>query len=82
MMEKQKKNFKYKETKSETGQLHVHINQKLSARIADYCKRTNQNKTRFVETCVREVLEKAERKYYEQLSHEEVLDEFIKYLFE
>lgn len=69
-----KKNFKYKETKSKTGKLHVDINQELTKRITTYCKNNNLNRTKFVEECVEKNLSRLEKEYYSSLSKEELID--------
>lgn len=72
-MRKKRNEENFRNTSSADGSFSPHISIKTSKRIHDYCKRTNQNKTRFVEKCINERLDVLEDEYLESLSREDLI---------
>ena len=63
---------------SKDGSFTPHIPKETANRITRYCKITNQNKTKFVDKCMKECLDALEREILGNLSKEELIDLLIK----
>ena len=60
-------------TVSKEGCFSPKINKTTTARLLAYCSRVNVNKTKFVEQCVDECLDRLENEYYESLDKQELI---------
>lgn len=78
-MEQMELNFRRRDesgcrrTMSKEGCFSPKINKATTARLLAYCSRVNINKTKFVEKCVNECLDKLEEEYYESLDKSELI---------
>jgi len=69
-----RKEENYRHTKSKDGSLSIHLKREIAERLARYCRETNQNRTRFVESCIIERLDVVEKEFLEDKSKEELID--------
>ena len=75
---KERNETNFREAVSKDGSFSPHINKKTSERLTRYCKVMNQNRTRFVEACINEQLDRIERQAYEPLTKDELIDIILK----
>jgi len=68
----------YRESASNNGTFSTHIGVETNRRLTNYCKATNQNKTKFVEQCINEKLDSAERNAYENMSKDDLINLLMK----
>lgn len=73
-----RKENNFRDTKSKTGTFSPRLSVSTSDRVFRYCKETNQNKTRFVEMCVKERLDVLEREMLGSLSKEQLIEMLMK----
>ena len=64
----------YRKTTTKDDCFSPHLGAKTSERIRRYCSLVNINKTRFVETCVNDYLDKMEKRLYEQMTKEQLIE--------
>lgn len=69
-----RKETKYRDSKSRSGEYSPKISPALADRIKNYCKLVNMNKNTFVEEHCKEALDKLEREAYENMSKEELVE--------
>lgn len=67
----------FREVQSYDGSFSPHIGRKTAERLTRMCRLLNKNRTRFVEECINEALDRLEQEYLNGLS-KEVLIEMIK----
>ena len=72
-MERKRIETSYRDTMTVDGGFSPKIGKEVTARIVRYCKLTNQNKTKFVEDCVRKALDELEKSFLSSLSKEELI---------
>ncbi len=72
-----KREFKYKESKSKNGSYSPHLTAKVAKRLSIYCKKTNQNRTRFIEKVLNEKLDELEIEMLNNLSKQELIDLYL-----
>lgn len=58
---------------SKTGEFNPHLSKATAQRINHYCKATNQNRTKFVEKCINDMLDRLEMELYEAMSKEDLI---------
>lgn len=63
----------FRKNESRDGSFSPHLGVKVSDRITKYCKRHNQNRTRFVEQICIEALNRLEHEELENMSKEELI---------
>lgn len=63
----------YRHTTPKDGRGSFHLGETTTSRIFKYCSMMNINKTKFVEQCVNESLDKLETEYYESLDKETLI---------
>jgi hypothetical protein len=69
-----KLNYKgYRRTSSKSGELTIHIKPRLARRIGNYCELKNISKTRFVESCVEQILLREEKNALEKMTREQLI---------
>lgn len=61
-------------SRSAEGTFQPEINPKLSRRIAVYCEATDQNRTKFVEWCIAEALDRLEPDLYESMDKDTLVE--------
>lgn len=60
-MAKERPENSFRETQSKDGTFSVHLNEETSERVKKYCKRMNINRKKFVEQCVNDWIDAAEK---------------------
>ena len=64
----------YRQTSQSDGSFSPKISPQVTARLTRYCKFTNQNKTKFVESCIMKQLDIIEKETYQNMSKDELID--------
>ena len=72
-MDKNRIEMTYRDTTQKNGNFSPKLGKQVASRVIRYCKRTNQNKTKFVEDCVSKALDELEKDMLSQLSKEELI---------
>lgn len=63
----------FRSISSKTGGFTAHLSKTTAQRINHYCKTTNQNRTKFVEKCINDMLDRLEMELYETMSKEDLI---------
>lgn len=73
-IENSTRKYGFKNSTSKDGSLSAHISKYTNDRLARYCKEAGLNRTRFIEECINEKLETAEKDLYMSKSKEELVE--------
>ena len=64
----------FRDVTSKNGDFSPHIGKHTAERLTKFCKRTNRNRTRFVEQCINDRLEVLERELLNDMSKDELIE--------
>ena len=73
-MGKTREEVLFRATTSKNGSFAPHLSAEVSKMIFDYCQRTNQNRTKFVEQCVIEQIDNCHNKFLLSKTKDELIE--------